>query len=273
MLRKGFTLIELLVVIAIIAILAAILFPVFAQARESARRTACLSNVRQTGIAMAMYVQDYDETTPTVVEDQSVSPTEIYDYYRVLMPYVKSLPMFYCPDRSDWISDCDDGFDSAGKRCIGYGYNWGIVDRAGLGILSPRFKVQAPGGTLIVDPGKSIAAILAPSDTFAFGDTGDTSKFTITSYYIFQSISGKTNSEMRHAGKLNMSFIDGHAKSVTWKVGINAALGGNVALPTSSVDQLKYCADPDQSGSRFGITKSCRDWAAFLDSTTTWAAN
>src|SRR5476651_819462 len=62
--RHGFTLIELLVVIAIIAILAAILFPVFARAREQARRTSCLSNMKQIGLALFMYAQDYDETLP-----------------------------------------------------------------------------------------------------------------------------------------------------------------------------------------------------------------
>ena len=62
--RTGFTLIELLVVIAIIAILAAILFPVFAQAREKARQTSCLSNAKQLGLGISMYVQDYDETMP-----------------------------------------------------------------------------------------------------------------------------------------------------------------------------------------------------------------
>src|SRR5213082_1669007 len=62
--RRGFTLIELLVVIAIIAILAAILFPVFAQAREKARQTSCLSNIKQLGLSAMMYVEDYDETYP-----------------------------------------------------------------------------------------------------------------------------------------------------------------------------------------------------------------
>src|SRR5580658_10676040 len=98
--HSGFTLIELLVVIAIIAILAAILFPVFARARESARRTSCLSNVKQTDLANLTYVQDYDETLPTLVRDVSTNPVTTIDFSTLLQPYIKNTQIFYCPDRS-----------------------------------------------------------------------------------------------------------------------------------------------------------------------------
>ena len=98
--RNGFTLIELLVVIAIIAILAAILFPVFAQAREKARQISCLSNVRQIGTAMQMYVQDYDETTPSIIVNRD-DGTKDEDIYSIVQPYSKNLQMFFCPDRTE----------------------------------------------------------------------------------------------------------------------------------------------------------------------------
>src|ERR1700710_1313325 len=96
---RGFTLIELLVVIAIIAILAAILFPVFAQAREKARGISCLSNTKQIGLATQMYAQDYDETLEISLYAQSftVSPVVLVAWYDELFPYVKSAAVFQCP--------------------------------------------------------------------------------------------------------------------------------------------------------------------------------
>src|SRR5438045_1233710 len=100
---NGFTLIELLVVIAIIAILAAILFPVFAQAREKARQSACLSNQKQIGVALSLYVQDYDETLPsskshgawwTKADAKTWPPPFARDQ---VMPYVKNEALWNCP--------------------------------------------------------------------------------------------------------------------------------------------------------------------------------
>jgi prepilin-type N-terminal cleavage/methylation domain-containing protein/prepilin-type processing-associated H-X9-DG protein len=101
--NAAFTLIELLVVIAIIAILAAILFPVFAQAREKARQTSCLSNMKQMGLGVMMYIQDYDETYPTAYFHRAFNPPAGgvaggYEHWSGLInPYVKNFQMYICP--------------------------------------------------------------------------------------------------------------------------------------------------------------------------------
>ena len=99
--RRGFTLIELLVVIAIIAILAAILFPVFAKAREKARQTACLSNMKQIATASMMYSQDYDETYTLTVIDYPGHYSAAYTFWQeMLQPYMKNWQMLVCPSRT-----------------------------------------------------------------------------------------------------------------------------------------------------------------------------
>jgi prepilin-type N-terminal cleavage/methylation domain-containing protein/prepilin-type processing-associated H-X9-DG protein len=103
---KGFTLIELLVVIAIIAILAAILFPVFAQAREKARQASCLSNLKQLTLGELMYVQDYDEKFSGSYQN---SPGGRIYYPELIYPYTKNAQINYCPDAGDGDHFNDDG--------------------------------------------------------------------------------------------------------------------------------------------------------------------
>src|SRR6266498_1636350 len=129
--RKAFTLIELLVVIAIIAILAAILFPVFAQAREKARQASCLSNLKQVGNALMMYQQDYDEVWPpsyyyrNPTAGGSLDATGIESWSGFTQPYIKSWRIFVCP--SDKIGGLPPtNFDLRGNN-LGAGIPGGAV--------------------------------------------------------------------------------------------------------------------------------------------------
>ena len=125
---KAFTLIELLVVIAIIAILAAILFPVFARARENARRSSCQSNLKQIGIGIMQYVQDYDETYPFYVMNGSTNPTQ-QGWGQIIQPYIKSAQVFQCPSESTEYTGSFASQNGYGANQSDYFYNKRICSR------------------------------------------------------------------------------------------------------------------------------------------------
>lgn len=264
--KRAFTLIELLVVIAIIAILAAILFPVFAQAKEAARKTACLSNVKQQGLAFAMYAGDYDDSTElfkvinggnTTVYGAAPGRTEPYIYngevtgagywFDLLQPYVKNFGVVYCPDRTLIDPGDTQGFVPPGSSNleVGYGYDDGFISDSGFGMTS---QVQAANGHYI-RPGKNLSSVVAPAQMVAFGDSYDTGSMSAAMDNIFSGSDGPIGtSKIRHMAHLNFAFVDGHAKNVIMVAGLfkNAAgTHGPVARPSSQADALMWCYDPN----------------------------
>jgi prepilin-type N-terminal cleavage/methylation domain-containing protein/prepilin-type processing-associated H-X9-DG protein len=142
--KKGFTLIELLVVIAIIAILAAILFPVFARARENARKASCLSNMKQLGLGIMQYTQDYDERYPLAQAGPDDATRKLNTWRTLIFPYVKSTDVYRCPSNPDNNTFTNDN-DAPTAFRISYNCN---AQGAVLG--SSLAEAQTPASTIAV---------------------------------------------------------------------------------------------------------------------------
>jgi prepilin-type N-terminal cleavage/methylation domain-containing protein/prepilin-type processing-associated H-X9-DG protein len=249
--RYGFTLIELLVVIAIIAILAAILFPVFAQARESARKSSCLSNARQIGLAGMMYAQDWDEILPeTGWVGPCSSPTPnaggIYaigdDYFSGVFsfpiasgPYIKNWNIFQCPSDPD-----KGGFNKLNSFC--YEAQLLAVQMPGaysgmrsvVNAMRNVFPLSYAGNYFLsrtYDPGfdrnnyrgekmRPLAGINFPANTFFIADVGSNIASNGNAFAAWYIAPGYGNSQgdtrwrkgRRHQEGRNWTFCDGHAK-------------------------------------------------------------
>jgi len=243
--KRAFTLIELLVVIAIIAILAAILFPVFAQAKEAAKRTTDLSNAKQIGLAFQLYVGDSDDTSPTVYKFKypgydGVLTSAVGSWYNELQPYVKSWQMFLSPGRSD--SGCVDHVNPTGK-CLGYGYNDGLVSDSGYGLLETQ-SVDEFNKT--VRKGRNLSQIQEPANLVAFGSSQDNPGYSVALDNVNSGYPDMISSKsIRFSGRYNFGFADGHAKLIQMRAAEYAGFSASlIALPANANDLNKWCFDP-----------------------------
>ena len=209
---QGFTLIELLVVIAIISILAAILFPVFAQAREKARAIACLSNEKQIGTSVLMYIQDNDETMffrsgqsgATSLSRFGTTPATVNGnrWWNMLMPYIKSNNVFTCP--SD--GGPTPSFDINGVKSINRSY---------IACNSAEALTLAQ----VSDPVETIV-ISEKWDKNSGGPVGDSWIEPFNGDFDSDNGAGGDATHLfkagnRHQGRVNCIFFDGHAKAQT----------------------------------------------------------
>lgn len=213
---SGFTLIELLVVIAIMAILAAILFPVFARARENARRSSCQSNMKQIGLGIIQYVQDYDERLPLDHYDEGLLH---YTWHSFIFPYVKSSEIYSCPSHKEFST-------------------YFTIKQTGMlmpsGYIANAFGKPGAIGALrapmeYTEPSMALSAIVSSADTILVAETGTRDDFP----YIYWdqgvcAFSGPANEGgcagwglndgrrllAPHMGMGNYLFVDGHVKAL-----------------------------------------------------------
>jgi prepilin-type N-terminal cleavage/methylation domain-containing protein/prepilin-type processing-associated H-X9-DG protein len=256
--RRGFTLIELLVVIAIIAILASILFPVFARARENARRSSCQSNMKQVGLAHLQYSQDYDEQL--TVGNGIGTTTFGVGWGGPILPYAKSAQLFVCPS--------DTTVAPTNYTVNSYGYNMNIAYTDSRGISGKIARFNSPTKTILLFETANTPAILgflpngtprnddgsayrsaagngydsrlfhyglSPGGLYATGFSGTRSGTVVAQGTVAPTtdaghFAARTG---RHLDGANYLFADGHVK---WLKGERVSTGDTAAAPDAAQD-------------------------------------
>ncbi|RZA22846.1 MAG: DUF1559 domain-containing protein [Proteobacteria bacterium] len=249
--QRAFTLIELLVVIAIIAILAAILFPVFGRARENARRSSCQSNLKQLGLAFLQYSQDYDERLPVGMGGGGSPnpPFQGIGWGGDINPYIKSNQIYIC------ASDTTGYTGPGGSIPVSYAYNRSLVFENGTAYAGPKGQIagfNAVSKTVLLCESRNCWAVVSPIANVSYSGDGETYSPGINGVWDPQGNANGTNIEFvtgplgnrarasgsyiagdtvgRHLEGSNYLMVDGHVK---WfrgsqvSSGFNALAAGN----------------------------------------------
>lgn len=262
--RRGFTLIELLVVIAIIAILASILFPVFARARENARRSSCQSNLKQIGLGLIQYTQDYDDCFPLI--GSALNSGGNFVWQDLVQPYIKSEQVFSCPSAN--ITETSTAFNQTYKPVSirgtsgsgpyqaafgSYTGNFAYYDSPGDN-LTPPFSIDDTGGgpgtggiVKLSQVGVSSTSVWVMDGRNEFeGYSNFRMRWpsSCTSCPIYDSSTtpmtikdfGTNGSSARHLDTSNVLFVDGHVKAMRLdKLATKVTVAGNTFAPAFTI--------------------------------------
>ncbi|MCC7495797.1 MAG: DUF1559 domain-containing protein [Fimbriimonadaceae bacterium] len=268
---RGFTLIELLVVIAIIAILAAILFPVFAKAREKARQSSCLSNEKQAGLAVLQYVSDYDETFPQhYYYPNNTSSAGGYAHWTgTASPYVKNVQIFVCP--SDPSKGAGPTNYSTATNNRGYGVPGGQVPQTDADIDNQAPRLSYVGNEIVMprkrrtaDPANVVplAMVEAPAEVILFVDaTDDVARWNGASAASGAAI--KSHRPVNGIATAGGGTFDGetHVSGTACEALSEAAALGAIATPTAAGHHIQYLQpDRHNGGSNYAFSDGHVKW-------------